>query len=75
MTESERQRLISSTPHLSPDEIAKRTFTNGVRGFTEAEVRAFLKRVSEEMVAARDRERELLARSTRSRSSSRNPGP
>jgi DivIVA domain-containing protein len=61
MTESDRRRLISSTPHLTPDEIVQRTFTTSFRGYSEAEVRAFLKRVSEEIVAAGDREVELMS--------------
>jgi len=61
MPESERRRLITSTPHLTPDEIVQRSFTTSFRGFTEAEVRAFLKRVSEEVVATREREAELVA--------------
>jgi DivIVA domain-containing protein len=61
MSESGRQRLISSTPHLAPDEIANRSFSKGVRGFSESEVRAFLKRVSDEMAAVRERENDLLA--------------
>src|ERR1700720_3130602 len=60
MTESDRRRLITSTPPLSPDEIVQRTFTSSFRGYSEAEVRAFLKRVSEEIVAARERETELM---------------
>jgi DivIVA domain-containing protein len=60
MNESDRrQRVISSTPRLSPDEIANRTFGKGVRGFAESEVRAFLKRVSEEIAAGRAHEQEL----------------
>jgi DivIVA domain-containing protein len=60
MNESDRrQRVISSTPRLSPDEIANRTFAKGVRGFAETEVRAFLKRVSEEIAAGRSHEQEL----------------
>jgi len=62
MTDSDRrQRLISSTPHLSPDEIASRQFGKRPRGYAESEVRGFLKRVSEELAAARERENELLA--------------
>ena len=38
----------------------QRTFTTSFRGYSEAEVRAFLKRVSEELVVTRDREAELL---------------
>jgi DivIVA domain-containing protein len=54
-----RQRLITSTPHLTPEEIATRSFGKGVRGYAESEVRAFLKRVADELVTAQDREREL----------------
>src|SRR3954452_23069062 len=60
MTESDRRRLITSTPHLAPDEIVQRTFTTSFRGYSEAEVRAFLKRVSEELVVTHEREVELL---------------
>jgi DivIVA domain-containing protein len=60
MTETDRrQRLITSTPHLSPEEVASRSFATGFRGYSEAEVRGFLKRVSEQLAADRDREREL----------------
>jgi DivIVA domain-containing protein len=60
MTEADRrQRVITSTPHISPEEVANRAFATSFRGFSESEVRSFLKRVSEELVAARDREREL----------------
>jgi len=62
MNESDRrQRMISSTPRLSRDEIANRSFGRGVRGFNETEVRAFLKRVSDDLAVARDREHELEA--------------
>ena len=60
MTESDRRRLITSTPHLAPDEIVQRSFTSSFRGYSESEVRAFLKRVSEEVVAAQEREAELM---------------
>src|SRR6478609_5066799 len=60
MTESDRRRLITSTPHLAPDEIVQRSFTTSFRGYSEAEVRAFLKRVSEELIVTREREVELL---------------
>ncbi len=60
MNESDRrQRVISSTPRLSIDEVASRTFGKGVRGFSETEVRGFLKRVSEELSVTRAREQEL----------------
>ena len=60
-TADRRQRLISSTPHLSAEEIATRSFSKGVRGYAESEVRGFLKRVSEELGQSHERERELEA--------------
>lgn len=60
MNESDRrQRVISTAPRLSAEEVANRSFAKGVRGFSETEVRAFLKRVSEELVATRAHEQEL----------------
>lgn len=60
MTETDRrQRVITSTPHVSPEEVASRNFATSFRGYAETEVRAFLKRVAEELVNAREREREL----------------
>jgi DivIVA domain-containing protein len=62
MNESDRrQRVVSSTPRLSTDEIVNHSFAKGVRGFSETEVRAFLRRVSEELAVARGREHELEA--------------
>src|SRR5262245_5460555 len=62
MPESERrqQRVISSTPRLSPDDIAQRTFGSSFRGYAETEVRSFLKRVADELTFAREREQELV---------------
>jgi len=53
--------MISSTPRLSTDEIANKSFTKGVRGFSETDVRSFLKRVAEEVAVARGHEQELEA--------------
>jgi DivIVA domain-containing protein len=62
MADSERrQRVITSTPHLSPEEVANRAFGTGFRGYAEAEVRSFLKRISEQLSQAREREHELAA--------------
>ena len=66
-SESDRRRLITSTPHLTPDQIVQRTFATSFRGYSEAEVRAFLKRVSEELVVTHDRELELLEHDRRAR--------
>ncbi|MCU1467503.1 MAG: DivIVA domain [Actinomycetia bacterium] len=60
MSESDRrQRIISSTPRLTSDEVANRSFAKGVRGFSETEVRAFLKRVAEDLAMSRTHEQEL----------------
>jgi DivIVA domain-containing protein len=62
MNESDRrQRVISSAPRLTADEVANRSFAKGVRGYSETEVRAFLKRVSEELSATRGQEQSLEA--------------
>jgi len=60
MVDSERRRLITSTPYLTPEQVVQQTFATAFRGYAEADVRAFLKRVSEELVNSRDRESELL---------------
>jgi DivIVA domain-containing protein len=56
-----RQRSISSTPRLTPDEVASRAFPTAFRGISEADVRAFLKRVAEDLTAVRARERDLTS--------------
>jgi DivIVA domain-containing protein len=62
MAESERrQRVISSTPRLSVDDVANRAFATGMRGYSTAEVRSFLRRVSEELASAREREEQLVS--------------
>jgi DivIVA domain-containing protein len=62
MNESDRrQRVISSSPRLTADEVGSRSFAKGVRGYSETEVRAFLKRVSEELAVARGQEQSLEA--------------
>jgi DivIVA domain-containing protein len=54
-----RQRTISSTPRLTPDEVAGRSFPTAFRGISESDVRSFLKRVAEDLGAVRAREQEL----------------
>lgn len=62
MAEHERrQRVISSTPRLTADEIANRAFATAFRGYAEGEVRSFLRRVSEEVAHLREREHQLTA--------------
>ncbi|MHB8669346.1 MAG: DivIVA domain-containing protein [Acidimicrobiales bacterium] len=53
--------VISSEPHLSAGVVAGRRFNTTFRGFDPEEVRRFLRRLSEEMAAAEQRERKLLA--------------
>lgn len=63
MSGSDVRRLaVTSSPKLSPDEIASRGFGRAVRGVSEQEVRSFLRRVAEEVGALADREAMLQAR-------------
>jgi DivIVA domain-containing protein len=55
----DEQIVISSGPTLSPETVLSRTFTSAFRGFHPAEVRQFLKQVSDEMAAGAGREVEL----------------
>jgi DivIVA domain-containing protein len=47
---------------LTPESVAERTFTQVKRGYAESEVRAFLRMVSDDLLALRNRDRELTAR-------------
>ena len=63
MSGSDVRRLaVTSSPKLSPDEIASRGFARAVRGVSEQEVRSFLRRVAEEVGAMADREAMLQSR-------------
>jgi DivIVA domain-containing protein len=55
----ERRVLISSEPQLSPEEVARRTFGTVFRGFDPTEVRNYLRRVSDELGVARERQRHV----------------
>jgi DivIVA domain-containing protein len=70
-----RQRTISSTPRLTPDEVASRSFPTAFRGISETDVRAFLKRVSEDLAMVRGREQELMATIDELEARLRNPRP
>ncbi len=50
---------ISSTPRLSPDDVARHTFATARRGFDPDEVRAYLEGIASEIRARDEREREL----------------
>ena len=59
MVESERRRLISSTPQLTPEQVSQQSFPTGFRGYAEGDVRVLEARVRR--VGRRpDRESELL---------------
>jgi DivIVA domain-containing protein len=51
--------VISSGRSLTPEDVAARTFTTSFRGFDPAEVRLFLKRIGDELLALNENEREL----------------
>ena len=51
--------VISSGRSLTHEEVATRTFTTSFRGFDQAEVRLFLKRVGDELLALAENERQL----------------
>ena len=51
--------VISSGRSLTHEEVAARTFATSFRGFDQAEVRLFLKRVGDELLALAENERQL----------------
>ena len=51
--------VISSEPGLTPDEIGRRSFPVVFRGYDQDQVRRFLKKIGDELVAAREREQEV----------------
>src|SRR5260370_42643214 len=69
------RRSVSSSTRLTPEEIVNRGFANAFRGVSETEVRNFLKRVADEFVALRERERDLTARVEQLEDRLRNPPP
>src|SRR5436305_2097990 len=50
--------VISSEAGFTPDEIGRRSFPVVFRGYDQDQVRRFLQKVGEELVAAREREQE-----------------
>lgn len=53
------QIVISSGQVVTPESVMSRSFTSAFRGYHPAEVRQFLKQVSDELAAAAEREAEL----------------
>ena len=56
---AEEHIVISSGRSLTHEEVAARTFATSFRGFDQAEVRLFLKRVADELLALADNERQI----------------
>lgn len=71
----ERRRAITSTPRLTPDDVANRTFSSSFRGVAEAEVKAFLRRVADDLADARRRETELEAALAQAETAAATPRP
>lgn len=69
----ERRLTISSSSHLYPDEVARRTFATARRGFEPTEVRTYLEQVARDMVAAMEREQELRELLTDAERRAQNP--
>ena len=74
MTDLQRRAAASST-RLSPEEITNRGFASAFRGVSETEVRNFLKRVADEIVAMRSREADLVRQVGDLEEQLRNPAP
>ena len=55
----DRRLVISSEPHLAPEEISRRTFSTVFRGFDPVEVRTYLSRVADELALMRERYKHL----------------
>src|SRR4051812_20340090 len=51
--------VISSEPGVTPDDVTRRSFPVVFRGYDQDQVRRYLKKVGEELVAAHAREQEL----------------
>jgi DivIVA domain-containing protein len=54
--------VISSEPSIGAEEVARRTFATSFRGYDPGEVRAFLRRVADEIGSLREREADLRRR-------------
>jgi len=52
---------ITSSPHLTPDDVARHTFASVRRGFDPAEVRDYLESIATGLRGMAEREQELLA--------------
>jgi DivIVA domain-containing protein len=55
----ERRMTITSSPHLTPDDVARHTFASVRRGFDPAEVRDYLESIATGLRGLAEREQEL----------------
>jgi DivIVA domain-containing protein len=69
------RRPISTAARLNPEEISNRAFSVGRRGYSESEVRAFLRRVADDLGVLRERERQLAQQVEELETKLRNPEP
>jgi DivIVA domain-containing protein len=69
------RRAAATSTRLSPEEITNRGFASAFRGVSETEVRNFLRRVADEMVAMRAREADLLGQVERLEEQLAHPAP
>ena len=64
---------ISSSSHLTPDEVARRTFATARRGFAPGEVRAYLESISQVLRDAAERESEVRRQLSEAQHRAANP--
>ena len=69
------RRAAAGSSRLSPEEITNRGFASAFRGVSETEVRNFLKRVADELAAARSQEADSQAQIDDLQEQLRNPPP
>ncbi len=69
------RRAAASSTRLTPEEITNRGFASAFRGVSETEVRNFLRRVADELVAMRNREVDLVGQVEDLQEQLRNPAP
>jgi len=69
------RRAAATSSRLTPEEITNRGFASAFRGISETEVRNFLRRVADEIVAAREKEAELAREVDDLKNQIANPSP
>jgi DivIVA domain-containing protein len=69
------RRAAATSSRLTPEEITNRGFASAFRGISETEVRNFLRRVADEVVAAREKEAALAREIEELKNELANPSP